>query len=87
MAMSTHIGMTRCISMALELSVRGAVLSMTDCYIENLYCCGVGQNTSCFVCFTSYILKNVLAHVVEHSCEQSSSVYQSVISKPYANEY
>ena len=40
-----------------------------------------------FCLFYIIHIKNVLARVVKRSCEQSSSGYQSVISKRYANEY
>ena len=40
-----------------------------------------------FCLFYIMHFKNILARVVKHSCEQSSSGYQSVISKRYANEY
>ena len=40
-----------------------------------------------FCLFYIMHIKNILARVVKRSCEQSSSGYQSVISKRYANKY
>ena len=40
-----------------------------------------------FYLFYIIHIKNVLAPVVKRSCQESSSGYQSVLSKRYANEY
>ena len=66
------------------LSVRGAVLLMS--YMNPIMLWGESKYIM-FCLFYIMHIKNILARVVKRSCEQSSSGYQSVISKRYANEY